>query len=1288
MKALLTKWKQQPIQQERRVTFEPPASPLSIQSDTSSYIALPSSWSQQVGPDLVANLSPQERNRQEVLFEIVSSEQRYVDDLLEINDVFIRNLLPNSATPTPRIDFDPTDPDDTTYSGRLSRQRSLRSASVSASSAASPAFTDISRDVDLPIAARYTASAGAGASDSSSSIAPPVTPEDYPSSLFVGGAANALVNTPLDKKTSIVSMRHQSLPPLSRTSSNLYPAFGSRNSSRVSCHPPSSFNKLHRHLSAVSPALMPEELAKSKELFQLPKDLEIVLKALAGGVLEGHVRLVKALKKRYDDEFPLVRSLADIFTQHCAMFKEYSKYVMHLEKALGQIDQAQSFYDPSHLGKRSSKNISTSLLHLSKHLNLLDTYASSLALPSLSISLSKPFNRLLHYPLMFQNLLFQTDPSLFEYEDTLGMVEVVEGIVRELEDDRIGWEEREKTRDAWARIGGLDGDKVLMAPKPHRLLIAETHLASISDAQSKLASLNVNLDKLKKHKTKLRTRFKPPVTNAIRVQIEKGEEDQGVKPRRSIRRLSSILGSKPESADSIAKSGIDNLWIVRFTDVSLLCEKTDTTSLPLSTIVHPDFTGPGGMTRKNKDKEQEERDRRGRARRGNERNMYEFLKVWEWHPDQDTGETKGTDKPQERPSSPPSRSTSVPTLATNSDIISCRGDGRSDAHLRHPLTHPSMPPFATKYTAPQKLTPSKVRSLNNLYSSSSSSRSFEQTLRYADTDEEDGWSEEESVMSFAYVKDALIPTGKQTTRVERSPSRAGVDATSGRNGKNGLGLGTTALRIKPRDPSAPTTGNGNVRPRPSSTSTKPSRVNTAFANTTGFSGQLTQRNQTAQSNQNTIKPVKRLSNAIPSEAQTAKFSTRLRPLSSDGAAFAGTGVAERTMSPSSLVGGARARGSLPPSMLSSRCASATSGVINASSVPSRNPRVGGKEESEGEDLGTIRSSRAYHIRPRPAWDGATIDTVKLGERASTPASVASGGRTTLRHSSAPVTSSTATAVGNGTVDKGALIEAKIGMGRKPRVRGSMPPLCTARGTIGIAGLGTSGGKVSAATAARLARQSSSGTSTRPRPSIKPSAVSLTAATTSNLRKKHSNASSPTSSTFSFPSAPASTGPIGSSDANSTVKTAPRTSASSPSVPPNSKSPLSTTTTQKLTKSSTTLKSMQSTDSGLIEIWRQYGNVDIDKLGSSTPKKPLLNSTKGAAMGGEGNTGGAKKVSSMAGGVSAPKTKPSPRLSAVTLASAPTTRTGLNKRETPSSLRTSVEMVTGPGTRRRDLGEQI
>lgn len=76
------------------------------------------------------------------------------------------------------------------------------------------------------------------------------------------------------------------------------------------------------------------------------------------------------------------------------------------------------------------------------------------------ISLSKPFQRLLRYPLLFQNLLYHTDPSTKEYEATVNIIQEIESIVRGIEDEKWSQEQLQKTRDVLARIEGLDKNKV------------------------------------------------------------------------------------------------------------------------------------------------------------------------------------------------------------------------------------------------------------------------------------------------------------------------------------------------------------------------------------------------------------------------------------------------------------------------------------------------------------------------------------------------------------------------------------------------------------------------------------------------------------------------------------------------------------------------------------------------------------------------------------------------------------------------------------------------------------
>jgi hypothetical protein len=139
--------------------------------------------------------------------------------------------------------------------------------------------------------------------------------------------------------------------------------------------------------------------------------------------------------------------------------------VLHLERALSIVDETLSLLPPNATQSKANKRLSKKLddspsLRLSYTLHRLEEVAAERGESGLVISLSKPFQRLLKYPLLFQNLLFNTDPSLKEYEATLAMVDEMEAIVRSIEDEKSGNEEREKTRDVWARIEGLEKDKV------------------------------------------------------------------------------------------------------------------------------------------------------------------------------------------------------------------------------------------------------------------------------------------------------------------------------------------------------------------------------------------------------------------------------------------------------------------------------------------------------------------------------------------------------------------------------------------------------------------------------------------------------------------------------------------------------------------------------------------------------------------------------------------------------------------------------------------------------------
>lgn len=127
------------------------------------------------------------------------------------------------------------------------------------------------------------------------------------------------------------------------------------------------------------------------------------------------------------------------------------------------------------------------------------------------------------------------------------MVAEVENIVRSIEDEKIQKEERDKTRDVFARIEGLDKVRQLALPKPSRVLLEE-RACSLG-----LGSLS----------SPPKPSSPPPVVSA-----------KGVKGKSSFKRLSDVLSSN-------GIGGKKDLWFVIFNDVVLQCQRTGTTSLPL-----------------------------------------------------------------------------------------------------------------------------------------------------------------------------------------------------------------------------------------------------------------------------------------------------------------------------------------------------------------------------------------------------------------------------------------------------------------------------------------------------------------------------------------------------------------------------------------------------------------------------------------------------------------------------------------------------------------------------------
>ncbi|RDB20988.1 hypothetical protein Hypma_011526 [Hypsizygus marmoreus] len=592
--------------------------PYSQMSNSSgSRILAATSWSEVTEEDLVSNLGSRERTRQEVLFEIISSEERYVQELVKMKDTFIDPLLhpfSTSTTPgsptssTPNLDYDYYRPESPLESSDHLPPIAARFMSPTPSGTA-PSGTSSVRAKETPNIDGESLETddeyegdnrnGRNYSTRRGDAASPVSKADHPRSPYRATATRTNGRTIGGVSVPFPSRSHMSLPPpvrnqMSASTHSLgrQSTIAERERERKQSQGDSPSQKAgvlrkFKKSQATPVTILGDSLAPH----QLPEDLRICLEVVDSGVLDGHKRLSEALKKRYDDQFPLVRSLADVFVSNSDIFHGYATYVLHLERALEQVDAALHNVST----KKPKKQDAGEWQKVCKFLQKLEENACDKGETGLAITLSKPFQRLLKYPLLFQNLLFHTDPSTFEYESTLQMVAEVETIVRSIEDEKIQKEERDKTRDVFARIEGLDKVRQLALPKPSRVLIEERQCNPTPGMNTLSGSPKPSSP--------------PPVINA-----------KGVRGKSSFKRLSDVLHS-----GSSGIGGKKDLWFVVFNDVVLQCQRTGTTSLPLvaattsRTNSLPELQGKAKYATTGR-----------RNLQTKPRNLYKFIKIETW----------------------------------------------------------------------------------------------------------------------------------------------------------------------------------------------------------------------------------------------------------------------------------------------------------------------------------------------------------------------------------------------------------------------------------------------------------------------------------------------------------------------------------------------------------------------------------------------------------------------------------------------------------------------------------
>lgn len=153
----------------------------------------------------------------------------------------------------------------------------------------------------------------------------PTAKHNHPRSPYGKTSTRAPFGGKLGTTLPFPSRSHQSLPPPPRGN----PANGSTQSlGRQTAQDHDTHHGLHSPRLASTPAPSTRFLRKPRKSdarpppvaitgavppAQLPEDLKKCLEVIEESIIKGHEMLSEGLKKRYDDQYPLVRSLADVF---------------------------------------------------------------------------------------------------------------------------------------------------------------------------------------------------------------------------------------------------------------------------------------------------------------------------------------------------------------------------------------------------------------------------------------------------------------------------------------------------------------------------------------------------------------------------------------------------------------------------------------------------------------------------------------------------------------------------------------------------------------------------------------------------------------------------------------------------------------------------------------------------------------------------------------------------------------------------------------------------------------
>lgn len=326
-------------------SFTPTSTTMAQGSGHVDRIAIRQSWAEITEDDLVANLSPRERTRQEALWEIVSSEDRYISDLIKLKTTFADALLQDSTeSSSPYLLPDPLSP---VLTNRSDSMQSMRSGQQHHARMASPSYTSFASDSEdgerLPIAARYAsprpeddhpAQVSRSRGDSVDSAVVGLgfaMPIELPSK---GPApfGHVINGRPSWQGSGVrIGRGHHSLPPPPRqlvspvmpnsssAVNNRYSVFEGRKVSDDSTRARLASTVIHAaQTSTVARKLHKRDPSTDASVvgpLQLPESLRRVFKATSE-ILDGHMALWQDLNARYEDQYPLVRTFCDVFIAH------------------------------------------------------------------------------------------------------------------------------------------------------------------------------------------------------------------------------------------------------------------------------------------------------------------------------------------------------------------------------------------------------------------------------------------------------------------------------------------------------------------------------------------------------------------------------------------------------------------------------------------------------------------------------------------------------------------------------------------------------------------------------------------------------------------------------------------------------------------------------------------------------------------------------------------------------------------------------------------------------------